>query len=148
MTSIRPTLAICMIAGAVTAVGLFAPDRGDEASAPTVGAGDSPVVEIANFAFSGLDPIDNGAEVEVLNIDGVAHTLTATDQAFDTGVIDAGATATIRAPSTAGTYEFFCEIHPSMTGSLTVEGEAPLPETTIAQSSELSGDSTSPEATS
>ena len=54
------------------------------------------------------------------NADAAAHTLTAKDGAFDTGSVDQGTTVSFTAPAAPGTYEFFCEIHPSMTGSLVV----------------------------
>ncbi|HEX4867203.1 MAG TPA: cupredoxin domain-containing protein [Acidimicrobiales bacterium] len=63
-----------------------------------------------------------GAEVTFDNQDGTAHTLTADDGAFDTGPVAPGESATLSAPSEPGTYAFHCEIHPSMTGQLTVEG--------------------------
>lgn len=62
-----------------------------------------------------------GAEVTFDNQDGTAHTLTADDGSFDTGPVAAGESATVTAPSAPGTYAFHCEIHPSMTGELTVE---------------------------
>ena len=55
------------------------------------------------------------------NADAAAHTLTAKDGAFDTGSVDQGAITSFTAPAVPGTYEFFCEIHPSMTGSLVVD---------------------------
>ena len=61
-----------------------------------------------------------GAAVEVSNADGTAHTLTARDGAFDTGAVDAGTTVAFTAPAAPGTYDYFCAIHPSMTGSLVV----------------------------
>ena len=54
------------------------------------------------------------------NADAAAHTLTAKGGAFDTGTVDQGVVTSFTAPAAPGTYEFFCEIHPSMTGSLVV----------------------------
>ena len=61
-----------------------------------------------------------GAVVQVNNADAAAHTLTAKDGAFDTGSVEEGTVVSFTAPAAPGTYEFFCEIHPSMTGSLVV----------------------------
>lgn len=56
--------------------------------------------------------------------DGLApHTATATNGAFDTGIVGAGASGSVRL-TTAGTFSYFCTIHPQMTGTLTV-AEAP-----------------------
>ena len=66
------------------------------------------------------EPSSPGSVVQVTNADAAAHTLTATSGAFDTGVVDQGATASFTAPVDPGTYEFTCEIHPSMTGSLVI----------------------------
>ena len=81
-----------------------------------------PTIEIEGFAFSTLDPVAPGTEIAVFNVDGAQHTLTADDGSFNTGGLDSGATIAITAPEVPGTYSFACNIHPSMTGALTVEG--------------------------
>ena len=43
------------------------------------------------------------------------------DGLFDTGNIDPGGSATFVVPSEPGSFAFFCAVHPSMTGTLTVE---------------------------
>ena len=63
-----------------------------------------------------------GTEITVTNRDGAQHTLTADDGSFNTGGLNGGSTITITAPDVPGTYTFVCNIHPSMTSSLTVEG--------------------------
>ena len=132
MTTIRPTLAICMFTGAVAAVGLFAPGGSDDDAAATSGRGNT--VEIENFDFTASPVLEPGAAVEVINLDGVAHTLTSTEQLFSTGTLDPDAGVAITLPVAAGTYAYFCELHPSMTGSFTI-GAAAAPETTVAGAS-------------
>ena len=63
-----------------------------------------------------------GDEVTFRNDDSVAHTVTADDGGFDTGSVPAGESATFLAPDEPGEIAFHCTIHPSMTGTLTVEG--------------------------
>jgi len=71
-----------------------------------------------------------GAVVTFRNDDDRAHTASATDDTFDTGVLAAGASAraTLAKP---GTYRYLCLIHPDMTGTITVKstsgGAAPAP---------------------
>jgi plastocyanin len=83
---------------------------------------DGPTIEIEGFAFSALDPVAPGTEVAVANLDAAQHTLTADDGSFNTEGIDGGAITAMTAPDAPGTYAFVCRIHPSMTGTLTVEG--------------------------
>ena len=47
--------------------------------------------------------------------------MTARNGAFDTGSVDEGTSVTFKAPPVPGTYEFYCDIHPSMTGQLVVD---------------------------
>ena len=54
------------------------------------------------------------------NSDSTAHTVTANDNGFDTGSVDGGASKTFTAPSAPGTYDFHCNIHSTMKGSLRV----------------------------
>jgi plastocyanin len=74
-----------------------------------------------DFAFSGAT-VAPGAEVAFENKDDAPHTMTADDGAFDTGDVEGGGSEAITAPSQPGEYAFHCEIHSSMTGTLTVEG--------------------------
>lgn len=85
------------------------------APAPAGGA-----INISDFDFGAPITVAAGAPITVTNQDGVAHTLTADDGSFDTGNIGGGGTAPINAPTAPGTYSFFCAIHPSMQGTVTV----------------------------
>ncbi|MHB1446624.1 MAG: cupredoxin domain-containing protein [Acidimicrobiales bacterium] len=82
--------------------------------------GDDTVV-IKNFEFMPMSlTVKAGALITVHNEDGTTHTLSATNGAFNTGDIPPGATKTFMAPSKAGKYSFYCQIHQYMTGTLTV----------------------------
>ena len=126
-----PTFAICVLGAAVTGALLALPpvDAGAPAplpapvsAAPGAGPAATPVaIEIQDFSFGGSRTVAAGAVVQVSNADAAAHTLTAEGGAFDTGSVAKGTTVSFTAPAAPGTYEFFCEIHPSMTGSLVVD---------------------------
>ena len=76
-------------------------------------------VTIAGFAFSPQSiTIDVGDTVTWTNNDDVDHT--ATGSGFDTSTITSGGgTATVTF-ATAGTFQYHCTIHPSMTGTIVV----------------------------
>lgn len=78
-------------------------------------------ITIVDFAFGEPLTVAAGTTVMVVNDDGVAHTVTADDGSFDTGVVDAG-TATELTLDAPGELAFFCSIHTSMSGSITVAG--------------------------
>jgi plastocyanin len=73
--------------------------------------------------FSLTDLTVGPGEDIVLQNDGAAtHTATADDDSFDLGEVPGGDTSDpVAAPTTPGDYAFHCEIHPSMTATLTVE---------------------------
>jgi plastocyanin len=77
-------------------------------------------ISIVDFDFTPAGEISPGSPIAVTNLDSADHTLTATDGSFDTRALGLNEVASIAAPAVAGTYEFFCEIHPSMTGQLVV----------------------------
>ena len=77
-------------------------------------------ITIADFAFGEPITVSVGDTVEVVNSDRATHTWTATEGAFN--VTLAGDATTTFTFDEAGEYAFFCSIHPSMTGSVTVEG--------------------------
>jgi plastocyanin len=84
--------------------------------APAAGGAE---IVISGFAFSEDITVPVGTTVIVRNDDGAGHTFTADDGAFDTGVIDGGGTAEVTLTE-AGTFAFHCELHPSMSGTITV----------------------------
>jgi len=60
-----------------------------------------------------------GDTVKVTNNDSATHTLTAVDKSFDTKELKEGASATITV-SKAGTFEYQCNIHDYMKGTIEV----------------------------
>jgi plastocyanin len=90
-----------------------ADDTGDEAT------GDATVVA-QDFTFTVPDSVAAGATVTFDNQDSAPHTMTADDDAFDSGNVTGGSQGEVTAPSEAGEYAFHCEIHPNMTATLTV----------------------------
>jgi len=85
-------------------------------------AAESAAVEIKDFAFN--PPTINvpvGGSATWTNDDGTAHTATGLDRdALQSGAIAPGGSFT-QAFDTAGTFEYFCEFHPNMKGSIVVE---------------------------
>ena len=61
-----------------------------------------------------------GGTLEVVNSSGGEHTFTADDGEFDDDLPD-GETIEVDVPAEPGEYGFHCEIHPSMTATLTAE---------------------------
>jgi len=102
-------------------------DEADAAAAPdtasAAGAADQITIDIASFAFDPQEvEVAAGTEVVWANADDFAHTAQAADDTFDTGEIDAGTSSDPVAFDEPGTYSYFCGIHNSMTGTITVTG--------------------------
>ncbi|MFP5332936.1 MAG: cupredoxin domain-containing protein [Acidimicrobiia bacterium] len=77
-------------------------------------------IRMAAFAFSGDETGKVGDTVRVVNNDDFSHTWTSTDQAFHSGTLRPGEEFfyTFEQP---GTYGYFCQIHPEMGGTITIE---------------------------
>jgi plastocyanin len=88
--------------------------------APSGEAAKSEKVEIVEFAYQ-PDPVvvQVGGKVTWQNQDTAPHTATADDGSFDTGTIEKGkiGSETFKEP---GTFTYFCEIHPTMHGTVEV----------------------------
>jgi plastocyanin len=90
------------------------------ATAPDASLERAATVEIIDFAY---DPepvrVQTGGKVIWKNMDSAPHTATADDGSFDTGTIEEGKlkSETFKEP---GTYTYFCEIHPTMHGTVEV----------------------------
>ena len=98
-----------------------APTTTTGAGATTAPSTGDATITISNFQFAPAElSIPAGSTVTFLWVNGT-HTTTATDGAWASGSKSGGATfeVTLDEP---GTYEFFCEFHASMRGTLTVTG--------------------------
>src|SRR5215218_4425055 len=93
-----------------------AADAGADASAESV------AVEIKNFSFNPPEiTVPAGGSVTWTNGDTVPHTATGLDrEALQSGAIAPGESFT-QTFDKAGTFEYFCEFHPNMKGSVVVE---------------------------
>lgn len=81
--------------------------------------GDS--VEIKGFAFApDVIQVKRGATVRWTNADPTEHTVTARDQSFGSDPLGSGGTFAVRFKN-AGTFRYFCAIHPAMEGTVKVE---------------------------
>jgi len=93
----------------------------------TLGATSAPAptatVHIRGFAYVPATlHVVVGASVRFVNDDGEAHTVTSSDRVFDSGGLDTG-DAWTHVFSKAGTYSYFCALHPYMKGSVVVVKE-------------------------
>ena len=98
-------------------------------------------VSIQGFAYA-PNPltIAVGDTVTWTNMDGAPHTATSSSgpASFNTGTISNGQSRS-HTFTTAGTYSYFCSIHPSMTASLTVQGPPANAAPSVAFSTPASG---------
>lgn len=110
----------------VLGVAACSSDPAAEETEPAVSSGEvadagGATITILDFDFGDPLVVDVGTVVQVVNEDGAGHTVTADDGSFDTGVIDGG-DSTELVLDEAGEFAFFCSIHTSMTGTITVNG--------------------------
>jgi plastocyanin len=95
-------------------------DSTESESAPSGRAAKSGKVQIVEFTYE-PDPVvvQVGGKVIWQNEDTAPHTATADEGSFDTGTIENGklGSATFKQP---GTFTYFCEIHPTMHGTVEV----------------------------
>jgi plastocyanin len=77
-------------------------------------------IAIDNFAFTPTPrTVTVGTEVTWINRDDVPHVVVDTHGAFSSKVLDTNQKYTHRFAA-AGTYDYFCSIHPTMTGKVVV----------------------------
>jgi len=96
-------------------------DSSDETVAESSDSTESAEISIVDFNFSSPITVETGGSVTVTNNDGADHTWTSDDGAFDSGVLASGASFDFTFTE-AGEFNYHCEIHPSMTSSVAVEG--------------------------
>ncbi len=116
--------ALCVAAIAGTALAAPAhkamPQRAAAAAKPAT-AMSAPMVKIDNFTFNAATiTVKVGTTVTWVNGDDIPHTVTATDKSFKSKVLDTGDKFTFTFTK-AGQYDYFCSIHPHMTGRVIVK---------------------------
>jgi len=99
-----------------------APPASADATAPAGPAAEAPAeavtITISEFTYDIPESVPAGSEVEVVNKDREAHTVTLSDGGPSV-VVQGGATETFTAPA-AGSYGIVCAFHGSMTAELVV----------------------------
>ena len=110
------TLPRAALAAAVLPLLLWAaPAAADPAAANTM------EVKIDNFTFAPQRlTVKAGTTVTWTNEDDIPHTVVANQKAFKSKVLDTDDKYTFTF-TTAGTYDYFCSLHPHMTGTVVVE---------------------------
>jgi plastocyanin len=91
----------------------------DTTEASDSGSGGEGTLTVTSLQFSDVSA-PAGGTLTVVNESGDPHTVTADDGEFDVELPD-GETVDVPVPSEAGEYGYHCEIHPSMTATLTAE---------------------------
>ncbi len=110
------TLAACSSSGSSTAT-----TSGSTATTSGSTASSTDAITIQNFSFHPSSiTVAPGATVTVTNKDQVAHTITSSSGAFNTGDVAPGQSKTFTAPNKAGSYPYICSIHQYMSGTLKV----------------------------
>ena len=83
-------------------------------------AQDEVTIDIVDFAFEpGSVEIPVGTTVTWTNQDSAPHTATADSGAFDTGQLMQGQSGSVTFDA-AGSFPYFCAVHPNMRGTITV----------------------------
>ena len=78
-------------------------------------------VKVDNFSFGpGTLTVPVGTTVTWTNRDDIPHTIVSTDKVFKSKVLDTDEKFSFTFAK-AGTYPYFCSIHPKMTGSVVVQ---------------------------
>jgi predicted lipoprotein with Yx(FWY)xxD motif/plastocyanin len=98
-----------------------APAAGAGSSGSATAAGKTVNVAIKDFSFGEPLTVPVGTTVVWKNEDSAAHTVTASDKSFDSGSINQGGTFSFTFTK-AGTFDYTCQFHPNMKGTVTVTG--------------------------
>jgi amicyanin len=89
---------------------------------PPAGAQNAPgVVGIDNFTFNPQNlTVKTGTTVTWTNNDDIPHAIAAVNKQFKSKALDTGDAYSFTF-TTPGTYQYFCSLHPHMTGAIVVE---------------------------
>ena len=105
-----------------TTVTIMLMDNNAAEASPAAGSSEEGAVAITDFTYDSASvTVPVGGSVTWTNNDPAPHTATAQDRAvLQSGTLEQGASFT-QTFTTAGTYEYFCEFHPNMKGTVIVQ---------------------------
>lgn len=114
--SVLPTImAIAILAVAILVVSSFASTSAADPRTPDT------AVKIDNFTFQPQNvTVQAGTTVTWTNRDDIPHTVVSNDGVFKSKVRDTDETFSYTFTK-AGTYKYFCSLHPKMTGTVIVQ---------------------------
>jgi plastocyanin len=126
-TFMRDTI-LAALAAATVLAGCGGGDDTKSAATTTgpraAGAAVTHAIRIVNFIYE-PDPamVRAGRRITISNTDRAPHTVTqkGTSPSFDSGTVEGGKRGSVTF-SKPGTYEYFCQFHPTMKGTVTVTG--------------------------
>lgn len=105
----------------VVMVAACSSDGSTDSTSPGGSSGDVVDVTIENFMFvDSTASVSVGDTVRWTNNQSVSHTVTSGEELWDTTLSNGGTFEFTF--DDAGTYPYFCAIHPSMTGTVEVSG--------------------------
>ena len=120
-----PIFAVAILLSPFTPLASLAPVSATASAAPAAAAGDAPsyTITIKDFQFTPRNlVIPPGAKVIWINKDEEPHKIVETNSLFTSKPLDTDDKFTFEFKAN-GKYEFFCALHPRMTGTITVEAK-------------------------
>jgi len=105
------------------AFALLSSIRGKESEVRELASAKAKMIEVVvdNLSFSKTFAVPAGATVTWTNQDSVPHVVTSADAQFKKSPVLNTGQRFSNTFVTAGTYSYFCSIHPRMTGEITVK---------------------------
>lgn len=120
ISHIRPAAARCTPGRAVVVAMLLGPVAGALLAFGTVAAEEANVVTIDNFTFTPPElTVAVGTTVKWVNHDDIPHTVVDKNKAFRSKALDTDDAYSFTFAS-AGTFDYFCGLHPQMVGKIIV----------------------------
>jgi len=112
---------VALAAMLLLVLGLSAATYGRPAAGPPEDSNDKYRVTIDNFSFTPASlTVPAGTTVTWVNRDDVPHTVVSTEKKFKSPVLDTEEQFSYKLTD-PGTYEYYCSIHPKMTGKIVVQ---------------------------
>jgi plastocyanin len=114
-----------LIVGVASGCGSSGTPSATQSGYVTTSSSDAPAAEGATITISGMNfgepiTVSPGTQINVVNDDTVEHSVTSQTKGQFDAEADGKEKTTFSAPTTPGSYPFYCRYHPNMKGTLIV----------------------------